>query len=152
MKSQQEIFDKLNRVVASEPSKWLADADYRLENKAWLVKSQAIALKILRSLRAKGLSQRDLADKLNVTPQQVNKWVKGGENFTIETIAKIEQVLDIVLIEIPTESSKIYQDKQVFVVEQGILYPQETCFATKIPTLIKMDYPNIRETFQLKIA
>ncbi len=103
MESQQEISDKLNRVVTSEPSKWLADADYRFENKAWLVISQAIALKILRSLRAKGLSQRDLADKLNVTPQQVNKWVKGGENFTIETIVKIEQVLNIVLIEIPTE-------------------------------------------------
>jgi ribosome-binding protein aMBF1 (putative translation factor) len=107
MKSPQEILDQFNRVVASESSKWLADADYRLEHKAWLLKSQAIALKILRSLRAQGLTQKELATQLNVTPQQVNKWVKGGENFTMETLTKIEQVLKIVLIEIPTEQPKI---------------------------------------------
>lgn len=152
MKSPQEILDQFNRVVASESSKWLADADYRLEHKAWLLKSQAIALKILRSLRAQGLTQKELATQLNVTPQQVNKWVKGGENFTMETLTKIEQVLKIVLIEIPTEQPKIYQDKQPFIVETGLSHRPQTDFVQKSPILIKMDYSKIRETFQLKIA
>jgi transcriptional regulator with XRE-family HTH domain len=65
-----------------------------------LKKSQAIALKILRHIRANGISQKDLAERLNVAPQQVNRWVKGGENFTLETISKIENALDIQLINI----------------------------------------------------
>jgi transcriptional regulator with XRE-family HTH domain len=107
MKSQKEIQDKLNQIIANEPSKWLEDADYRFENKAWLRKSQAIALKILRHIRANGISQKELAEKLNVAPQQVNKWLKGGENFTLETISRIELVLDIQLINVSNSLKKI---------------------------------------------
>lgn len=98
------ILEKLDQIIASEPNKWLEEADYRFENKAWLQKSQAIALKILRTIRAKGMTQKELAEKLNVSPQQVNKWVKGKENFTLETISKIENVLDIQLIKICDDS------------------------------------------------
>ena len=113
MKSQQEILDKLNQTISTKPSKWLEEADYRFENKAWLQKSQAIALRILRDIRAKGISQKDLAEKLNVSPQQVNRWVKGNENLSLETISKIECALGIELITIlgTTEKSK---DKQTF--------------------------------------
>lgn len=100
MKSQQEILDKLNQIIANEPSKWLEEANYRFENKAWLKKSQAIALRILRHIRANSISQKDLAERLNVAPQQVNRWVKGSENFTLETISKIEIVLGIQLIDV----------------------------------------------------
>ena len=81
MTSQKEIQNKLNRIIADEPSKWLEEANYRFENKAWLRKSQAIALKILRHIRANGITQKELAERLNVAPQQVNRWVKGGENI-----------------------------------------------------------------------
>ena len=100
MKSQQEILDKLNQIIVNEPSKWLEEANYRFENKAWLKKSQAIALRILRHIRANSISQKDLAERLNVAPQQVNRWVKGSENFTLETISKIEIVLGIQLIDV----------------------------------------------------
>jgi ribosome-binding protein aMBF1 (putative translation factor) len=100
MASQQEISDKLNQIIANEPSKWLEEAHYRFENKAWLKKSQAIALSILRHIRVNGISQKHLAERLNVAPQQVNRWVKGSENFTLETISKIEIVLGIQLINV----------------------------------------------------
>lgn len=100
MASQKEIQDKLNQIIADEPNKWLEEANYRFENKAWLRKSQAIALKILRHIRANGISQKELAERLNVAPQQVNRWVKGGENFTLETISKIEMALDIELVDV----------------------------------------------------
>jgi transcriptional regulator with XRE-family HTH domain len=106
MKSQKEIQDKLNQIIANEPSKWLEEANYRFENKAWLRKSQAIALKILRHIRANGISQKELAEKLNVAPQQVNRWVKGSENFTLETISRIENVLDIQLINVSDSLKK----------------------------------------------
>jgi ribosome-binding protein aMBF1 (putative translation factor) len=115
MKSQQEISDKLNQIIANQPSKWLEQANYRFENEAWLRKSQAIALNILRHLRANGISQKDLAEKLNVSPQQVNKWVKGGENFTLDTISKIENALGISLISVVNTPKNDESDNTVSV-------------------------------------
>jgi ribosome-binding protein aMBF1 (putative translation factor) len=106
MKSQQEIQDKLNQIITDEPSQWLEDANYRFENKAWLRKSQAIALKILTHIRANSISQKELAERLNVAPQQVNRWVKGGENFTLDTISKIEIALGIELINVSEKLQK----------------------------------------------
>jgi transcriptional regulator with XRE-family HTH domain len=50
------------------------------------------------ALREKGMTQKDLAEKLNVSPQQVSKIVKGKENLTLETISKLEYVLGVELI------------------------------------------------------
>lgn len=98
--TKNDILEKLNQVVSSEPIKWHADSEFRSKNKKWLKRSQAVALKVLRTLRENGLSQKDLAERLNVSPQQVNKWVKGNENFTFETISKIEDALQIELMSI----------------------------------------------------
>ena len=46
------------------------------------------------------MTQRKLAEKMGVSPQYINKVVKGKENLTLETIAKIEDVLGITLIEV----------------------------------------------------
>ena len=37
---------------------------------------------------------------MNVSPQQVNKWVKGKENFTLETLSRLEEALEIKLLAI----------------------------------------------------
>ncbi len=71
---------------------------WRRENRVWLQKSQLIALHILLALDSQRLTQKQLAEQLNVSPQQVSKWVKGQENFTIETIAKIENALGLSLV------------------------------------------------------
>lgn len=98
--NKDEILNKLQNVVSTEPSKWHEDADFRFQNKKWLKHSQCVALNILRTLRAKDLSQKDLAEKLGVSPQLVNKWVKGKENFTFETVAKLEEALNIELMSV----------------------------------------------------
>ena len=149
--TREEIVNKLNQVVAPKTSKWLDDADFRFENRAWLVKSQAIALKILKTIRVRGLTQKELAEKLNVAPQQVSKWVKGQENFTLETLVKIEQALNIALIEIPMERPFI-EAKQIVIFEKEREHRENIYLSTKSPIMIKMDYSNIIETYQLKIA
>jgi ribosome-binding protein aMBF1 (putative translation factor) len=63
-----------------------------------LEKSRIIAINILAQLRKLAMSQKDLAEKLQVMPQTVNSWVKGNSNFTIETILRIEEVLGVELI------------------------------------------------------
>lgn len=97
MKSQ-EMSKKLEALVSKTPSKWIEESNQRFENKEGLRYSQQVAVRILRTLREKKMSQKDLADLLKVTPQTVNKWVKGSENFGFFTIGKIEKTLGIKLM------------------------------------------------------
>lgn len=54
--------------------------------------SQEIALAIHYYIRKAGLTQKELAEDLNVSPAYVAKLLKGGENLTLETICKIQHV------------------------------------------------------------
>jgi transcriptional regulator with XRE-family HTH domain len=91
---------KFEALVSKETASWHKDADFRQENRSWLKKSQAIAIKINKALTDKSMSQKELAEKMGVSPQQVNKIVKGRENLTLETIGKLEIALGISLIEV----------------------------------------------------
>jgi transcriptional regulator with XRE-family HTH domain len=77
----------------------------------WRRRSFRIALRILTEIREQktvnGMTQKRLADALDVSPQYINKVLRGQENLTLETISKIEQVLGITLIEIPQFSAVV---------------------------------------------
>jgi transcriptional regulator with XRE-family HTH domain len=92
-----ESFQKL---VSKEQSGWLDKFLYYKANKSWLDKSAMVAVNVLEALKAKGLSQKDLAQKMKVSAQQVNKILKGQQNLTFETISKLETALEISLMEI----------------------------------------------------
>ncbi len=109
--------NKLEQIVSLEPSQWHEDAAFRNENKVWLRRSQKVALKILRTLRSKNMSQRDLAVKMGVSAQMVNKWVKGTENFTFETISKLENALEIELMEVVDTENKTSQENPTMAVQ-----------------------------------
>jgi transcriptional regulator with XRE-family HTH domain len=93
-----KLSNKLEALVSKTPSKWIEESNKRFEDKEGLKYSQQVAVRILRTLREKKMSQKDLADILKVTPQTVNKWVKGSENFGFFTIGKIEKALEIKLM------------------------------------------------------
>lgn len=98
MKSKNlENFQKL---VSDEKSGWMDKFLYYQSNKKWLEKSEKVAVNVLEALREKGLSQKDLAEKMNVSAQQINKIVRGKQNLTFETVAKLETALEISLMEI----------------------------------------------------
>ena len=92
---------KLDNIISVKKSQWIEDAEMYNTNEEWLDKSSFIALKILRFLRARNITQKELAEKIAVSPQYINKVVKGRENLTLETICKIEKVLGISLIVVP---------------------------------------------------
>jgi transcriptional regulator with XRE-family HTH domain len=98
--------EKLNAIAIDESKQWEEKADWRKENREWLNKSAKIAIRILREIRVQkqinGMSQKRLAELVGVSPQYVNKIVKGQENLSLETICKIEKALGIILIETPT--------------------------------------------------
>lgn len=102
-------------------SNWKDKARQRNVDKLWLKKSRAIAFRVLDALKAKKMTQVQLAKLLDVSPQQVNKIVKGRENLTLETISKLEDALSISLFVMPNEliettpavSSELPEFKQV---------------------------------------
>jgi transcriptional regulator with XRE-family HTH domain len=96
-----EKFNKFKTLVTKEVSPIHEKMAWRRANQEWLDKSKAIAIKVLATLKEKKMNQIQLAALMNVTPQQVNKIVKGQENLSLETIAKIEKALDIQIIAIP---------------------------------------------------
>jgi len=108
--------EKFLALVSERDNSVLEQIKWRQDNRAWLNRSQAVAFRVLRALRNQKLSQKDLAGKLNVSPQQVNKWVKGNENFTFDTIARLETALNIELISIigfETKGESIIPPKEI---------------------------------------
>lgn len=82
------------------------------ENPLWLKKSAEIAFRISTALQDLQITQSELGQRLNVSRQHINKIVKGQENLTLETIARIEEVLNVSLISIPGNRISSFADSQ----------------------------------------
>ena len=89
---------KLNKIASTRKSNWEAKAKTRKANESWLDVSFKIAIEVLDALKAREMSQVELARLINVTPQQISKIVKGQENLTIGTILKLQNALSIKLL------------------------------------------------------
>ena len=70
------------------------------EQKAEFELSFGIAERLSEILKAKGLTQKDLAHKLNKRDSEISKWLTGRHNFTTQTIARIQSALGCNLINI----------------------------------------------------
>jgi plasmid maintenance system antidote protein VapI len=90
--------EKFLNLVSEEQSNTLKNLKERKNNRAMLRESQSIAFKVLMRLETLKWTQKKLAEKLEVTPQQVSKIISGKENLTLETLVKLQAVLDIPLL------------------------------------------------------
>jgi len=83
-------------------SNYLQNAKFRIENKKWLYYSSNIALRVLAALEeSEEMTQKTLAEKVGVSPQYINKVLKGQENLSLQTIAKLSEALNMELITFP---------------------------------------------------
>ena len=89
-----------------EESKFKTKAGAWKEDLHWMEYSQQIALEVLEILDQRNITQKAFAEQLEVSPQAVNKWLRGKENFTIETISKIERALGIRLLTIGNQPAE----------------------------------------------
>jgi DNA-binding Xre family transcriptional regulator len=109
----QALIQQLNQVAQIDNS-WKEDVVFYEENKEWLELSANIAIKILSKLRANKAeskypnSQKELAELMGVSSQQVSKITKGSENLTLKTINKIEKTLHIQLLELKENHELVF--------------------------------------------
>ena len=83
-------------------SNYLQNAKFRIQNKKWLSYSSNIALRVLAALEeSEQMTQKNLAEMVGVSPQYINKVLKGQENLSLQTIAKLSEALNIELITFP---------------------------------------------------
>jgi transcriptional regulator with XRE-family HTH domain len=97
---EKTVYEKMEALASREVSGWLGRAEWFEANQSWLNRSADIALRVLSTLDALNISQKELAERIGVSPQQVSKIVKGSENLTLETITKLEAALGVPLIEV----------------------------------------------------
>ncbi len=113
-----ELKKKIADLVSeSSQSSWIEKVAWRKANKAWLGKSADIALRILDALEELNWNKAKLAYEMGVSPQQVSKYVKGEENFKLETLCKLEKVLGIELVTILQKDEEVVQKGTLLYVE-----------------------------------
>lgn len=142
MKSKK--LTKFEELVSDEKSNWLEKALWRKTNKKWLDQSAKVALNVLEALSEKGWSQKRLAEEMKVSSQQINKIVKGKQNLTFETVAKIEVALNISLVQITDYRRESVVKKPVNIFAQQSI--EEFKPIAKIPS------PNFKYTPKAKLT
>ena len=94
----KEIIKKLEQHQPVTSTNWREKAEFRRANKTWLRYSQHIAMLMLDKMEEIGLNKRGLAERMGCSQQYISKILKGQENLSIETICKIEDALELVLL------------------------------------------------------
>lgn len=98
--TMKKTIDKELNVLEQHEVKtdWREKAQWRRNNRRWLNYSGYIALKVMSRLEELHISQKDLAEMMQCSPQYVSKLLKGSENLTLETISKLEDNLGLDLV------------------------------------------------------
>lgn len=65
--------------------------------------SMGIAALIQDALDSKNMTQREFASLMGKHESEISKWLSGKHNFTINTIAKIEAVLKILMVQLASD-------------------------------------------------
>ncbi len=86
------------QLVDEKQATTLEKARQRQRNRAMLRASQKIASKILTRLNELQWSQKQLAEKMEVSPQYVKKILRGKENLTLDTLIRLQEILNIALL------------------------------------------------------
>ncbi len=95
MKTRREKFLDL---VSKEKDDTVEKVKERIANREMLRASGKIASNVLERLEELGWKQNKLAEVMGVSAPYINKLVRGKENFTLSTLVKLQQVLDIPIL------------------------------------------------------
>lgn len=90
--------NKLNAIAVPLSDTDKARMQSRRQDRYWKLASSAIAAKIQRQLKVKGITRMKLAEMLDITPANITRYLSGETNFELKTLVEIERVLGIDII------------------------------------------------------
>lgn len=98
--------ESIKKITTKTAMQWKLRAQKDRSNRKNISRAQKFALELLDYLEENKITQKQLAQKMDVSPQQVNKILRAKANLTFETLDKIEAALGVTLSS-PTIISKI---------------------------------------------
>lgn len=104
-----------------EANDFFAPIDTNDKTHRFVSKSMDIGEEIIAALKRKGMSQRELADRLGCKETLVSRWLGGMQNFTLRTLTNIEEVLEIDLVLTPSKAAEKYKKRPKLVVTQTVV-------------------------------
>ncbi|MDE6277925.1 MAG: helix-turn-helix transcriptional regulator [Muribaculaceae bacterium] len=95
-------------------SSWMADAAESIAREEEILAGKKIVLKIIRYMEDNNLTQKDLAQKLGVSPQYIHKFLHGIDcDIKVSTAIRYGNILNLKLIEIPDSEPPRKSDEVV---------------------------------------
>lgn len=86
---------KTNKPIVTTANQWKIRAKNDRKNREDITRAQAFALELLDYMDATNITQVELAKKMCVSPQHVNKILRAKSNLTFETMDKIARALGV---------------------------------------------------------
>lgn len=92
------VIEYLESNRAAPEARWRENAQWRKDNEFWLTYARHITIQVLRRMEEQSVTQVELARRMGCSQQYVSTLLKGSSNMTLETIARLEQALDMDLL------------------------------------------------------
>lgn len=86
------------KLISKIKSDAIEDIRCRKENRYWLRYSQRIAFKILMKMTEEGISKKNVSYSTGIKLDVLNNILKGKENLSLEQIVKLQDFLNIKLL------------------------------------------------------
>lgn len=85
----------LNEIITKTAMQWKTRAKQDCNNRKNITRGQVFALELMEYMDLHNIKQIDLASKMGVSAQQVNKILRAKANLTFETLDKIAEALEV---------------------------------------------------------
>ncbi len=63
-------------------------------------KKLLLATRIDEAINKRGWSKKEFAQRINRKPSEISRWLSGSNNFTVDTLLEIEELLSISLLQV----------------------------------------------------
>jgi transcriptional regulator with XRE-family HTH domain len=108
----------------------------------------ALAKRIYELLEEKGWTQKELAEKMEKTPSEINKWLNNEHNLTLRSIAKLEAVFETSLIEVLSHETTVHKQQKSFSVKVVPLKKETDMEQKKVGNFVKVPKERLIENLE----
>lgn len=109
----EKTIEKNNNYATGVAKQWKQQARAYKENRKQIRRAQSFAIELMDYMAEQGIKQNELAKKMGVSAQQVNKILRAKSNLTFETLDKIEDALGITITNPKIKSQRTAQSSVI---------------------------------------